>query len=690
MKFDINKLTNTLKFNSKTSVMVLGALTAITMIGLIADNIFVTEKMREDQYRNYLLEETLANGLAIFKHVSEAVDGKEEAFDRTSKEIKSFEKHIGQVINGREDRGVSPLSDKYLGLAKDVKTKWIPFREQAKIISQSSEAILTIRGSEEQVSKILPEFKENSEALANKLIKAKAQPEQVQLATRLKLLSERITTDTLKTVTTSFHSVETLDKALKDLNNNFRDGANITKVLLDGDRKAGVTAVSDARLRKTLGLMKTELVALDELYTSRQVEFDDMLVAQSAAIYIRDNIDILLSSLDKLEAAYKADANPYWAYADLEDYFAIAAFVFISLFAIAWYTYNRDLLTETEKRRQEQEQQNARNQEAILQLLDEISGLADGDLSENATVSEDITGAIADAFNYAIDAMRDVVGRINTTTGQVTQAANDTQTEALALTEASNQQADAIGKATQSISQMAEAASSISDSAKKSAKAAIDSVGFAKKGAVAVRHNVSGMDTIREQIQDTSKRIKRLGESSQEIGEIVELINEIAEQTNLLALNAAIQAAMAGEAGRGFAVVADEVQRLAERSGGATKQIETLVQTIQADTNEAMRSMEKSTSEVVSGTRIAQEAGSALEEIEKVSVELAEKINVISDSSQEQAEAATAVNNTMQVIEKITAQTLDGTNKAADSVGKLAVLGNDLRNSVAGFKMPED
>ena len=224
--------------------------------------------------------------------------------------------------------------------------------------------------------------------------------------------------------------------------------------------------------------------------------------------------------------------------------------------------------------------------------------------------------------------------------------------------------------------------------ASESSAVAERSVAIANKGNEVVHNTITGMDNIREQIQDTSKRIKRLGESSQEIGDIVSLINDIADQTNILALNAAIQASMAGDAGRGFAVVADEVQRLAERSSAATKQIEALVKTIQTDTNEAVISMEQTTSEVVRA-RLAQDAGVALEEIEKVSKTLAALIQNISNAARQQASSAGHISNTMNVIQEITSQTSAGTTATARSIGNLAKMASEMRNSVSGFKLPE-
>jgi len=334
------------------------------------------------------------------------------------------------------------------------------------------------------------------------------------------------------------------------------------------------------------------------------------------------------------------------------------------------------------------QEQNRHNQDAILQLLDEMGDLADGDLTVTATVTEDITGAIADSINYTIDALRDLVENINSTTVHVASAAQETQATAIHLTDASEHQAQQITDVSTAITDMAGSIEQVSQNAGQSSEVAKQSVQLAAEGNDAVKDAITGMDTIREHIQETSKRIKRLGESSQEIGDIVELINDIAEQTNILSLNAAIQATMAGEAGRGFAVVADEVQRLAERSGNATKQIDALVRTIQSDTNEAISSMEKSTAGVVSGAKLTQDAGAALVQIETVSNQLADLIDNISEAAKQQAQAAVSTSNSMNVIQEITMQTSTGTNESAASIGRLLDLTNDLRKSVSGFTLP--
>ncbi|MDH3275866.1 MAG: methyl-accepting chemotaxis protein, partial [Gammaproteobacteria bacterium] len=320
-------------------------------------------------------------------------------------------------------------------------------------------------------------------------------------------------------------------------------------------------------------------------------------------------------------------------------WFPIAA-VALALLLLGGLLWLHSKASVFERAAKEQAEQNDRNQQAILRLLDEMGSLADGDLTVEATVTEDITGTIADSFNFAIEELRKLVATVNDTALMVDTATKQTENTAGHLARAADNQAKEINAATESIVSMAASIEEVSGNAERSSDVARHSVEVAHKGGEAVRRTIDGMNAIRETIQETSKRIKRLGESSQEIGNIVELINDIAEQTNILALNASIQASMAGEAGRGFAVVADEVQRLAERSTNATKQIEVLVRTIQSDTNEAVVSMERSTTDVVGGALLAENAGAALDEIEQVSNQIASLVQNISSSARQQAGSA--------------------------------------------------
>ncbi len=343
--------------------------------------------------------------------------------------------------------------------------------------------------------------------------------------------------------------------------------------------------------------------------------------------------------------------------------------------------------TEAERQKQSAEGERNQSQQAILRLMNEMGDLADGDLTVRATVSEDITGAIADTVNYTVEELSVLVRRINDAASRVTTATESAQRTSGELLDATERQTREIEEAGATIQHMAESISRSSERALQTAQVARRSLESTQKGAHAVENTIKGMNEIREQIQETSKRIKRLGESSQEIGEIVELISDITEQTNVLALNAAIQAASAGEAGRGFTVVAEEVQRLAERSGEATKQIAAIVKTIQTDTKDAVGAMEAATRDVVEGAQLSDAAGRALSEIGEVTAETARAIEQLSTETQGQATTAIRVAETMKDILAITEQTTRGTQQTAVSVGQLAELAVELKGSVSGFRV---
>jgi twitching motility protein PilJ len=407
----------------------------------------------------------------------------------------------------------------------------------------------------------------------------------------------------------------------------------------------------------------------------------DLIISQRASSVVFRSSNVLLKKGEELVDAYSALAVKRAWMTPATIGLAMLAFLFLGL--MGW-----KFLNDEKARAHASAEQNRATQDAILKLLDEMGDLADGDLTIQPEVTEQITGAIADSINFAVKEMRNLVYRIKNAAQQVAVESERSRQTATELTEATLRQAAQITDTTDRVMAMAQSMQEMSKSAENSAEVAQGSVSTAKRGAEAVRNTIRGMDEMREQIQETAKRIKRLGESSQQIGEIVELINDIAEQTNILSLNAAIQAAMAGEAGRGFAVVADEVQRLAERSADATKQIGALVKTIQADTNEAVASMEQTTNGVVEATRLADTAGQSLGEIESVSEQLSDLIVRIARDAMQQSEVATAVSGSMAQISETTTLTSSGTRQTAESIGKLSDLARELQASVARFKLP--
>ncbi len=328
-------------------------------------------------------------------------------------------------------------------------------------------------------------------------------------------------------------------------------------------------------------------------------------------------------------------------------------------------------------------------QAQIEKLLQEVSAVGDGDLRVQAEVTPDTLGVLADSFNYMIEELAKVVGRVQATAVQVTNGTRRILDRSAELAHATEAQVGQISQTTQAVEELATFIQNVAHNARLSAEAAQDALRNANVGQNAVRQSIEGMVLIRENVQETSKKIKRLGERSNEISEIIRIIEDIADQTNLLALNAAIQSAMAGEHGRGFAVVADEIRLLAERSTESTKRIETLVKSIQGDTYEAVVAMEDSTQEVVKGSSLADDAGRALNSIYTAVERQAQMIEDIARAANEQAQVSENVAVAMGEISETTRQTNVGTQEASMSVSYLAELADQLRASVSTFRLPE-
>lgn len=615
----------------------------------------------------------------LSKSATEAATGTPEAFGLLLQARNDFEQRWGYLAEGRKETGL-PAAPKSLQepLAK-VQADWDKVRANADAILENEDTVLSLHEVAATLSDTVPQLQVEYEDVVEVLIGSNATADQVSIAQRQSLLAERILG--------SVNRVLGGDAAAVLAADTFERDAKLFGRVLDGMRNGnvamGITRVTDPDARGRLDEIAELFSFVSDSVGQILITAPQLHQVRLAANEIFSDSQELLVDVSALSSGFEQRADSRWINTLLGYVLGLIALASILLIGLQLTRDTRERLAETAEK-------NERNQTAILRLLDEIADLADGDLTAEATVTEDFTGAIADSINFSIDQLRALVVTINQTALQVAAAAQDTQGTAMHLAEASEHQAQEIAGASAAVNEMAVSIDQVSANAAESSAVAERSVAIASKGNEVVQSTIAGMDTIREQIQDTSKRIKRLGESSQEIGDIVSLINDIADQTNILALNAAIQASMAGDAGRGFAVVADEVQRLAERSSGATKQIEALVKTIQTDTNEAVISMEQTTSEVVRGARLTQDAGVALEEIEKVSSSLAALIQNISNAARQQASSAGHISNTMNVIQEITSQTSAGTTTTARSIGELAKLAESMRQSVDGFTLPEN
>lgn len=614
------------------------------------------------------------------RFAGEAVNGREEAFAELQATRDAVTTAVAALNDGSAEQGIpayrgSLMLPQVAASLEEVSLTWERMATDVDQVLAAQNEILSLAQTADAFTGRIPRITARLDEVVRSMSDAGAPASQINIANRQIVLANRMAQRVAEIRAGSDQS-----DALS------RDAALFNQVLVglsEGNADLGVQAVGTAAARNAVQIVETQ-------FGEAQVELDALLTAapnlfavQAASAVLSGESEVLTENSAALAEAFgnvgvtRVFPNNWWAIGS-------GLGLLLGLFGLL-YT----IFTEGRRRERSATELNQRNQEAILRLLDEMGSLAEGDLTAKATVTEDITGAIADSINFAIDQLRTLVGTINETAVQVAAAAQETQATAMHLADAAEHQAQQITSASAKINEIAASIDEVSKNSAESADVAQRSVQIAAKGAEVVRQTIQGMDNIRDQIQETSKRIKRLGESSQEIGSIIELINDISEQTNILALNAAIQAASAGEAGRGFAVVADEVQRLAERASNATKRIETLVATIQSDTNEAVSSMEQTTAEVVAGARLAEDAGLALVEIEKVSNDLAGLIDGISQASRQQSAAATNITATMTVIQEITTQTSHGASQTAESIGNLAQLAADLRRSVADFKLPD-
>ncbi len=638
----------------------------------------------DKQYITLLGEErVLSQQMTTFAGLANR--GNPATFDDLSKHRDRFAFALQQLRAGDPDSGMPPSPNEVSKPLKQLVDVWKAYNTNAQTIIEARGVIVALRQTVKFINNNATQLMALTDEVATLMAKKHVAADQVYLASRQLMLTQRIIHNVNRVLEGGQGAVTAADRF-------GRDAALYGRILagfLNGDKTMKVRKVTDAEI-------VDKLEELSDLFDSVGKQVSGILERSPEVFQVSESVSEVIRMSDDLLASITALDNAYANYiesrtvsAAMGNLFGIGALILLIYLGIRLRQEALQRVQATEAQRQATEDQSRRNQQAIMRLLDEMGDLADGDLTVHATVTEDMTGAIADSMNFAIDQLRSLVKSINDTAGHVSSAAQKTQATATHLAEASEHQAQQIASASTAVNEMAVSIEGVSQNADKLAEEAHQSVDIAKKGADVVQRSIRGMDTIRDQIQETSKRIKRLGESSQEIGDIVELINDIAEQTNILALNAAIQAAMAGEAGRGFAVVADEVQRLAERSGDATKQIEALVKTIQTDTNEAVISMEQSTSGVVAGAKLAEDAGSALQEIENVATHLEELVQSITGATRQQASAAANISDTMNVIQEITTQTSEGTNQTADSIGDLAKLATDLKESVAGFKLPE-
>lgn len=662
----------------KKDYVLIGILLILCILLMFINIWYVSVQDENDKHYIAQAGELRILSQSIAKYASNAADGIQDAFDLLRNRRDEFDSGLDTLINGDPKINLppSPLAINKGELLRLQET-WKPLREKVDAILSRQNSLLELHQISSNLSKTIPQLQIELDKVIDILTKNKALNEEIAGASREKWISEKILRNLDKVLAGGEDTINAADAFS-------RQASLFGSYLLamrEGNAALKISKISDPEAQKILEGIAEKFSYVEENVQQIIKISEQLMIVRNASYDIFLGSQILLDQSTELLKAY-AKASEKRMVSPISGYILGA----ISLILFLWLSYQ--LYANTKVSLAQTAAQHKANRAAVWRLLDELANLADGDLTIHATVGEDIIGAIAESVNYAINALRKLVFTINDTAVQVSVSAQEVQTTVRELAEASENQAKEIVGATAAINAMAASIEHVSANATESTQVAENSVSIAKNGVTIVQNTIYGMEKIKGQIQETAKQVKRLGESSQEIGDIISLIDDITDQTNILALNAAIQAAMAGEEGRGFAVVAEEVQRLAERSSQATKKIETLVHAIQSDTKETVKSMEQTTSEVVQGARLAQDAGVALGKIENVSSHLAELIENISSEANQQANTASKISKTMGVIQRITTQTASGTLGTATSIAQLAELAIELRDSVAGFKLP--
>ncbi|MDO4906082.1 MAG: methyl-accepting chemotaxis protein [Lautropia sp.] len=673
------------------SIILLGMLT-ITVAVALALSTYERQVDRTLALQNEVVGDTLLHSQRLAKAASLAVDGNETAFGQ----LQSSQSYLNDAVSALQNGGevgrlsIRPLDGKLVDNLAQFRDFWEEVSPSVNAVIEQQTVLTHFASLVDEVVRLERILSRTQEGILNSLRDSPQNMQELLLMTRLNSQVRTIVGEILRMRDSSeFNSRDAVVLA-----NAIEGFARWRSAAMHGDAGRGAGPLRSAEARDTL--RRNDAVAEQFVRLARQAQqaLPALEHARAAGMAVFNKSDELTTLATEIRTSIVdrrgLQSSVQWMILG----FASAAVLSLLLLCKAYYDDSKlqadrsiDKRLEAERMEQEASRINDQNQAAILRLMNELQDVADGDLTVQATVSDDITGAIADSINYTVEELRSLVGRINRTAEAVAEASDSAQVTASHLQAVSEQQSREIRETGEAVLNMAAQIKQVSASASESAEVARQSLSAASRGRDAVQNAIAGMGGIREQIQDTAKRIKRLGESSQEIGEIVELISNITEQTNVLALNAAIQAASAGEAGRGFTVVAEEVQRLAERSAEATRQISALVKAIQTDTHDAVAAMERSTQGVVRGAKLSDEAGMALIGIGQVSQELADLIMRISKTTENQAASASSVAQSIQRILLVNSQTNEGTQQTAGSILQLSELARELKNSVARFRV---
>lgn len=620
----------------------------------------------------------------IAGYASESLAGQEAAFDRLKDSRKEFSRLMDELKSGVPGKNLPSAPESVQPQLQGVQSIWLELRSQVDAILNNQEAILSVRGTIDDLRSTLPGLREIFTSVAVRTVEAKASQARVYHATRQLFIAQRMDTSLNQGMTGGSVIQSEVDRLYLDLD----EMKTVTKALLEGDAALGVEPVEDEIVQQKLVEISAILGGMGEslgMLQQSAMAGEQLQPDMDVQVELEGISDRLSRKLAELRASYSTKvSNPMLGPVEVKpELITLTGAVAIALMLILGLV----LIANAKKRARVAAELDQGSDEAMRRLLDEMSGLADGDLSVETTVSEGLTGAVAKSVNQAVAAMRGSVSAIQDTSIKLYSSVQENRATILQLAEVSEHQREQITDVSSTINTMAQDLTAMTSDAASSSETVEKLVGLAARGGDAVRQTISGMNKIGDRVEEASVHIQRLDENLREAGDMVELIEDIADQTNILGLNAAMQAAVAGEAGRGFVVVADGVQRQAERFASVTKQIEAMVQSIQAEANKAVKSMEFSAAEVASGASLSENAGKLMEQIEVVSRDISSTVSRFAESVQQQSRSAVGIDDSMGIIREITRQNSENTDASVLTIGELAENIDNLRESVAGFAL---
>ena len=674
--------------NQHQQILLIGLAVSLILLGAVAA--FALRMSDQVGQQMGVIGQSLMQSQRLAKSVAQAVVGNSQAFADVQDSSSVLSRTARGLKSGDDTLRLDPLDASYQDDLNAILPRVERAEKSAASVVAQQKVLTQIGASLRQINRQSGDLLEIAESVAALKVQQNAPANEIAAAGQLVMLTQRIGKSSMELLTTDGVSADAVFLLGKDLTT-FSD---LAQGLLQGSGELRLPAARDSQIRQQLEALVKQFGQTRTQASAVLANMQGLVAARDAQTVIINDSEPLRRSLEQLQQ--RLGGGTGIGAGSLVTLALAAALAVLCAVGLAYIPLIEGRkrqsaaevqMVDAERLQKDAKRVNDANQAAILRLMNELQTVAEGDLTQQATVTEDITGAIADSVNYTVEELRTLVASVQNTASRVAQTTAEVDSASTELLAASNEQMNEIQATGKSVLEMATRINTVSGQAQESAKVARQSLHAAESGLSAVQNAIGGMNAIRDQIQDTSKRIKRLGESSQEIGEITELISDITEQTNVLALNAAIQAASAGEAGRGFSVVAEEVQRLAERSADATRQITALVRAIQTDTQDAVAAMERSTQGVVEGAKLSDNAGARLTEIDQVSRQLSELIQQISDATQREANLANAVADSIQNIFAVTEQTSDGTRATAGQVRELSRMAEELRQSVARFKI---